>query len=102
MHGATITSMAYHTGTVASYNASRLFDFPIRATFAHIYLYSNDLAFHVIFIKDGDTYNKRNIGFNGDHTTGWDFCQSNWGSVGCWYHWRHAGDRITAFAHWWN
>jgi len=66
------------------------------------YIYFNDLASHVIFIKEGNSYNKRCIGFHGDHTSGWDFCQTNGGNVKCWYHWRGAGERITAINHWWN
>jgi hypothetical protein len=89
---------SYVFTNVTEYNGSRMLEFPIRATNAYIYLYFGDIGSHTLFIKTGNTYNKR-MGAGGN---GWDFSESYNGNVRNWYHWRSVGDRITAICLWWN
>jgi len=90
--------ISFNYTNVTEYNGSRMFEFPIRATNAFIYLYFGDIGSHTLFIKQGDSYNKR-MGAGGN---GWDFSESYNGNVRNWYHWRNVGDRITAICYWFN
>ena len=98
MNNGSITSMTWHTSSVAEYNGSRQFNIPIRATNAFVYLYFGDIGSHALFIKEGNSYARR-VGNGGNN---WDFCETNGGNIRCWYNWRGVGDRITAIVHWWN
>ena len=98
MTGASVTSTTYTYSSVTEYNGSRQINIPIKATNAYIYLYFGDIGSHTLFIKEGNSYNRR-VGAGGNS---WDFCETNGGNVRCWYHWRGVGDRITSICHWFN
>ena len=50
--------ISYLYTSVSEYNGSRQINIPIRATNAFVYLYFNDLASHVVFLKEGNSYHK--------------------------------------------
>ena len=92
--------ISYQYTSVTEYNESRQINIPITATNAFIYLYFGDVGSHTLFIKEGNSYNKR-MGPGGN---GWDFCET-WAAgnhITCWYHWRSVGDRITTICYWFN
>ena len=50
----------YLISTVTEHNGSRQINILIKAKNAFLHLYFNELASHVVFIKEGNSYSKRN------------------------------------------
>ena len=100
MTNGSVTSITYQYTNVTQYNGSRQITIPIRATNAYVYLYFGDIWSHTLFIKEGNSYNKR-MGAGGN---GWDFSETYYpgNHIRLWYHWRNVGERITAICHWFN
>jgi len=90
--------ISYNTSSVSVNGGSQNYNFPLRATNAIILLMFGDIGSFSVYIKNGNSYDRR-VGVDGNT---WAHCETNGGSVRAWYNWRGVGDRISAICLWWN